>query len=208
VIRSDALDQLLSGYLARPVRLGWEGALADSLTGTFRQASISFEGVATAWLPLERVVLAAEEARIVPGMPARLGVKGPSIEVVVGQRDVERWMKRFELPFSLHLERRGLLVKSSIAGFPLGEVETKIEVVRGWFVLRPRRAALLGVPQYVSSLFRTYLPVPPISDQTRLVDIGHESGRLRLRFSVDDFDEEITPGLFERLRSRVLPFAR
>jgi hypothetical protein len=205
-MRSDAIDQLVGSYLKRPVEVAWEGSLAEAFQGRFQGAPISHEGVATAWLPLERVSMLAREARIVPGIPGRLEVDGPAMEIVLAQADIDAWMKRFELPFSLHLEEEGLLVKTQIVGFPLGEIETQLEIVRGWFVLRPRRAALLGVPQYIPSLLRSYLPVPPISERTRLDGIEHEAGRLRLRFAVDDFEEDLSPGLLERLRSRVLPF--
>lgn len=205
---SEAIDQMVGSLLKRPVEVRWDGSLADALRGHFRGARISFDGVLTAWLPLERVSLSAREAQIVVGAPGRLEVREPCVEVVVSQAGLDRWMERFELPFSLHLEERGLLTKAAVAGFPVGEFQTQLEIVRGWFVLRPRRAALLGVPQYVSSLFRSYLPVPPISDQTKLAGIEHEAGRLRLRFAVEDFEEELTPGLADRLRSRVLPFAR
>jgi hypothetical protein len=204
--RSDAIDQLVGAYFKRPVEVHWDGSLADTFQGRFQEASISLAGVATAWLPIERLSLSAREARIVAGLPGRLEVSGPCLEVVVSQADIDPWMQSFELPFSLHLEEQGLLMKAEIAGFQLGEIQTQLEIVRGWFVLRPRRAALLGVPAYVSSLFRTYLPVPPITDQTKLAGIEHEAGRLRLRFAVDDFEEELTPGLLERLRKRVLPF--
>jgi hypothetical protein len=134
-------------------------------------------------------------------------VRGPSLEVVVSQIDIDPWMERFQLPFRLLLEERGLLMKAEFAGLALGEIQTQLEIVNGWFVLRPRRAALLGVPQWVS-LFRSYLPVPPLSDQAKLDRIEHEAGRLRLRFAVEDFDEELTPGLLDRLRARVVPWAR
>jgi hypothetical protein len=40
----------------------------------------------------------------------------------------------------------------------VAELEARLEVVSGWFVLQPKRASILGVPNYVASLFRTYLP--------------------------------------------------
>ena len=75
----------------------------------------------------------------------------------------------------------------------------------GWFALQPRRASLLGVPNYVAWLFRAYLPLPPLAEGARLGEIGHEEGRIRLRFEVDSFEEELTPGLLGRLRGRILP---
>jgi hypothetical protein len=57
----------------------------------------------------------------------------------------------------------------------------------------------------VSSLFRTYLPIPPLSKESQLSRIEHASGLLRLGFTIGDFDEEISPGLLGRLQKRFFP---
>ncbi len=203
--RSDAIDQIVSSFLKRPVEVSWAGGLAEPLQGSFSEAEVAFTGVATAWLPLERVALRARKARITPGVPALLDVEGPEIEVTIGQADVDAWLARFDLPFKLQLAPEGLRVRSEVAGFPISDFETRLDVVRGWFVLRPTRAAFLGMPQYVSSFFRTYLPVPPLSETTRLASVDHAPGEFLLRFALDDFSEEITPGLLDRLTARVRP---
>ncbi len=185
----------------------WNGSGTDALKGHFRQPSVRLGGVTTAWMPLDEVSFSAKEARLVPGVPGRIEVRGPALEVVVAQADLDPWQERFDLPFRLRLGERGLVTRAGIAGVRLGEIETRLEIVRGWFVLRPRRAALLGVPQWVS-LFRSYLPVPPLSSQARLDAIEHEKGRLRLRIAVEDFDEELSPGIVDRLRERLVPFGR
>ena len=204
-VRSDILDQLVGTYLKQPVKASWEGGAADLLRGSFDDARLELGGLATAWLPLEGVVLSARRALLKPGVPARIRIEEPSLLVSVGQRDVTTWMERFQLPFELHLTERGLLARAKIAGFPLGEIEARLEVVGGWFVLQPQRASLLGVPNYAAWLFRTYLPLPPLAAGSKLEEIGHEEGRIRLRFEIDTFEEELTPGLLGRLRRRVLP---
>jgi hypothetical protein len=207
-VHSDAIDQLIGSYLKQPVRVGWEGGTADTLRGSFDSPSIEFAGLATAWLPLERVVVKAAHASLVPGVPARLEVEGSEVEITLGQAELDKWLSRFELPFRLALGAKGMTLHTEIAGFPIGELEARLEVVGGWFVLSPRRASILGVPGYVSSLFRTYLPVPPLSRDTRLIDVGHRQGELRLSFEVGDLVEDITPGLVARLQRRLLPFGR
>ncbi len=206
-MRSDRIDQLLTRYVKQPVKLSWSGSLTDALLGSFEGARLELAGVATAWLPLQRVVLEAERVKLTPGLPARLRVEVPRVELSVGQLDVDLWLSRFDLPFRLELAEKGLVVHTEIAGFPVGEFETSLDVVRGWFVLRPRRASFLGVPGYVSSLFRTYLPLPPLPEQTRLVAIGHEPEGINLTLEIDDIDEAVTPGLLDRLRRQILPFA-
>lgn len=204
-MRSDVLDQLVSRYLEQPVKASWEGSAADMLRGSFEDARLEFGGIATAWMPLEGVVLAARRAELVPGVPATIRIEEPSLLLSVGQADVTRWVERFQLPFELHLTEQGLLARAKVAGLQIGEVEARVGVVGGWFVLQPQRASLLGVPNYVAWLFRTYLPLPPLAEGANLEEIGHEEGRLRLRFEIDSFDEELTPGLVGRLRSRLLP---
>jgi hypothetical protein len=204
-VRSDVLDQLVSRYLEQPVKASWEGTATDLLRGSLDDARLELGGVATAWMPLEGVVLSARRAELQPGVPAIIRVEDPSLLVSVGQRDVSKWVERFQLPFELHLTERGLLAKAKVAGLQIGEVEARVEVVGGWFVLQPRRASLLGVPNYAAWLFRTYLPLPPMAEGARLQEIGHEEGQLRLRFQVESFEEDLTPGLLGRLRRRLLP---
>lgn len=204
-MRSDVLDQLFSTYLRQPVKASWEGSPSDLLRGSFEEARIELGGIATAWLPLEGVVLSASHVAFEPGMPARIRVEEPRITAVVGQRDVERWLGRTQLPFALNLTERGIVARAQVAGLNVGEIEARLEVLRGWFILQPRRASLLGIPNYAAWLFRTYLPLPPLADGAKLEEIGHEPNRLRLAFEVDGFDEELTPGLIGRLRARVLP---
>jgi hypothetical protein len=61
------------------------------------------------------------------------------------------------------------------------------------------------VPNYVASLFRTYLPLPPLAGNTELESIQHQTNLLRLTFALEDFNEQITPGLLVRLQKRLLP---
>jgi hypothetical protein len=206
-VRSDAIDQWLSSYLEMPVKLAFEGSMGDALRGTFEGVSLEVAGVATAWLPLERIGLHAARASLTPGLPAVLSVEEPVVSLTVGQRDLDRWQGRFQLPFKLQLGEKGLIVNTEVAGIALSEFETKLEVVNGWFVLRPRSVSILGVPSQIARWFRAYLPLPPVSPEARLTGIDHAAGRITLHFSVSDFEEEITPGMLNRLRKRLLPWA-
>jgi hypothetical protein len=205
-VRSDAIDQWLSSYLELPVRLSYEGGIGDALRGTFEGVSLEVGGVATAWLPLERITLRAARSVLTPGLPAVLSVVEPEVSITVGQRDLDRWQRRFQLPFRLSLGEKGLIVNTEVAGFALSEFETSLEVVNGWFVLRPRRAAILGVPSQFANWLRAYLPLPPVSPEAHLSSIDHAAGYLTLHFSVSDFEEEVTPGMLQRLRRRLLPW--
>lgn len=204
-MRADVVDQLFSTYLKQPVRASWEGGASDLLRGTIEDARIEFGGIATAWLPLEGVILSARQVDFQPGMPAGIRVEQPRLTAIVGQRDVDTWLNGTQLPFNLKLAEKGIVARAEVAGLSVGEIEARLEVAGGWFILQPRRASLLGVPNYVAWLFRTYLPLPPLAQGAKLEEIGHEPGRLRLLFEVDDFEEDLTPGLLGRLQARVLP---
>jgi hypothetical protein len=205
-VRSDAIDQWLSSYLELPVKLSFDGSVGDALRGSFDGVSLEVAGVATAWLPLERIALHADRATITPGLPAKLAVETPVVSITVGQRDLDRWQGRFQLPFRLALGEKGLIVHTEVAGVPLSEFETSLEIVNGWFVLRPRRAAILGIPSTLATWLRAYLPLPPISPDARLSAIDHAPGTLTLHFSISDFEESVTPGMLPRLRKRLLPW--
>ena len=206
--RSDVIDQLVGSYLKLPVQIHWAQTRGLPFPDTFVDASLEFAGIATSWLRLEQVMWKAQELRFAPGFPAKIYVQGPSMEMVVGQAEVDRWREQFSLPFRLELADTGLIVHTELAGLPLGEFEMGLEVSGGWFVLEPKRATVLGVPGYVSSLFRTYLPLPPISKEIRLAGIEHETGLLRIKIGIDDFDEDVSPGLLSRLQNRFYPLSR
>lgn len=203
--RSELVDELLSTYLKLPVTMSWERASGLPFPDTFDNARVTFQGIATSWLEIEQIVCTAGKATLVHGLPARLKLEAPGIEIAIGQAALDRWMRRFQLPYRLELGGDALVVHTEIAGFPVAEFETAIEVVGGWFVLKPVRASVLGLPGYVSSMFRSYLPVPPLSSESRLTGVGHAPGTLKLNFSLNDFEEEITPGLLMRLRRRFFP---
>lgn len=205
--RSDLLDELLGSYLKIPVTLYWEKASGLPFPDRFEGARAEFQGIATAWLNLEQIVCQAQNVRFIHGLPARLALEQPSVELALGQAEVDRWLKRFELPYRLELGADGLVIHAEIAGFPVAKFETRIDVVGGWFVLKPKSASIFGMPSYVSSIFRSYLPIPPLSSESRLEDIVHAEGSIRLKFALDDFEEEVSPGLLTRLRKRFFPIA-
>jgi hypothetical protein len=171
----------------------------------FEEARLEFAGLATAWMDLKQVIWRADHVRFLPGMPAGVQVTGPRVEIAVGKDELARWLKRFELPYRIELTDDAIVVHTELAGLPVAELEAKLEVSGGWFVLQPRRATILGMPNYVASLFRTYLPLPPLAGNTQLETIRHEPDVLRLTFLLEDFEERITPGLLPRLQKRLLP---
>ncbi|HAR32387.1 MAG TPA: hypothetical protein DCR65_12735 [Gammaproteobacteria bacterium] len=199
------IDQLVSSYLERPVELTWARASGLPFPDQFDEARMTFRGFATAWLDLDDVVWRAEHVRFTPGLPARIALGKPRLEITVGQKAVDRWLARFELPFRLELGEDALVVHTEVAGLPLARLEARLGVDNGWFILKPQRASFLGVPNYIATLFRTYLPLPPLAGNTRLESVRHRRGQFTLCFALEDFEETITPGLLTRLTTRLVP---
>ena len=207
-MRSDAIDQLLSTYLKLPAKVSWKGALADSARGIFVDGRLELTGVALLALPFDRIVLEAEQFQFIPGIPARISATAPRVAVSIDQRQIDRWLKQSRAPFDLKLTASAIEFRMDIAGFAFSRAQTELQVRRGWFVLLPKHAELMGFRSRLASLFRTYLPLPRLAPQTRLTGVKHAAGELQLEMSLDDFEEEISPGLVDRMQQRFLPFAR
>ncbi|HKK52339.1 MAG TPA: hypothetical protein VKA74_12160 [Myxococcota bacterium] len=206
-MRSDAIDQLLTTYLRHPARVSWEGAFGDSVRGIFEGARLELAGLAVLALPFESMVLEADRFRFSPGLPARFDVMGPRIEISIDQRRVDRWLARARAPFALQLTDRAIEFRMDLAGFPVSRAETELVIDRGWFSLRPRSAEFLGLQNRFASLFRAALPLPRLTRETRLTGIRHAPGELSFQLTLEDFEEEITPGLIQRMQGRFIPFA-
>jgi hypothetical protein len=202
---SSVIDQMVSSYFELPVHIDWAHATGLPFPDRFEQPELQFSGLATAWMDLQEVIWRADHVHFVPGMPASVKVRGPRVEVAIGKDDLTRWLKRFELPYRVELTEDAIVLHTEFGGFPVAELEARLEVVGGWFLLQPKRASILGVPNYVASLFRTYLPMPPLAGNTRLESIRHQPDVLRLTFGLEDFEEQVTPGLLGRLQKRLLP---
>lgn len=207
-MRSDAIDNLLTGFFEMPAKVSWDGALGDSIRGVFEGVQLELAGIAVLALPFERMVVRAERFQFTPGLPARIAAVGPRIELSIEQRQLDRWLARARVPFDLRLTETAIEFQVELAGWPLTKTETELRIQRGWFILQPKRAEFLGMRARLVSLFRTYVPIPRLAPQTRLTGIEHAQGILRLELSLDDFDEEVTIGLLDRLQKRFLPFAR
>lgn len=206
-MRSDAIDQILSTYLEMPARVSWRGALAESAMGKFEGARLELAGVAVLALPFERLVLEADRFQFTPGLPAKIRAQGPRMILSIDQRQLDRWIDQSGAPIAMALTDRAVEVTSELAGFEVGRFEAEFAIQRGWFVLKPRHAALLGVRNRLAGLFRTYLPLPRLAPETRLTGVEHADGAIRLELTLDDFEDVITPGLVERMQSRFIPFA-
>lgn len=207
-MRSDAIDQVISTYLEMPAKVSWQGAVGDSVRGVFEGGRLELAGVAMLALPFDRLVLEAERFQFMPGIPAKFQANSPRIELALDQKQVDRWLTRAGAPFKLKLVEGGIDFRLDVGGFPVSRTRTELAIEDGWFYLRPQRAEFLGLENRLATLFRAFFPIPRLAPQTRLTGILHERGALRIVLTLDDFTEEITPGLVERMQDRFLPFAK
>jgi hypothetical protein len=207
-LRSDAIDQLLSAYLKQPAKVSWSGALGDSVRGIFEGARLELAGVSVMALPFDRLVLESDRFQITPGIPATIEVVRPRVEVSIDQRQLDLWLRRARAPFALGLADDGIEFRMDLRGFEISRVLTSLEITRGWVVLKPQRAEFLGLTNRLASLFNTYLPIPRLAPQTRVTAIRHAEGAIRVELTLDDFEDDITPGLVDRMWSRFVPFSR
>lgn len=159
-------------------------------------------------LPCQRLVLESERFQFSPGLPARIQAIGPRVELTIEQSQIDRWLRRARAPFTLALREHGIEFALDVAGFPITRAAAALEIDRGWFVLRPKQASLFGLQNHLAALFRTYFPMPRLAPETRLSGIRHRPGALVLSLSLGDFEEDLTPGIVERLQRRFLPMPR
>lgn len=207
-MRSDAIDDLLSRYFELPAKVSWNGAIGDSVRGIFEGGRLELSGVAVFALPFDRLIFEADRFQFTPGIPARISAMGSRIEVSIDQKQIDRWLARARAPISLRLIEGAVELEMKVGDRPIGRTQTELRVENGWFILRPKHAEFLGWQNRLAWLFRTYIPLPRLAPQTRLVGIRHVEGAIRLQLGLADFEEEITPGLVDRIRDRFLPFAR
>jgi hypothetical protein len=206
-MRSDAIDQLLSSYFKLPARVSWKGAIGDSVRGIFEGGRLELTGVAVLALPFERMIFEADRFQFVPGLPARIEATGARVEVSVDQKQVDRWLRRARTPFQLQLTAEAIEFRIDLAGFPVSRAQTELAIQGGWLTLRSKRAEFLGLQSRLASLFRAYLPIPRLTPGTRITGIRHAPGELSFQLTLEDFQEEITPGFIQRMQARFVPFA-
>ena len=207
-MHSDAIDELISTYLAMPARVSWKGALGDSVRGTFVGGRLELAGLAVLALPCQRLVFESERFQFTPGLPARIQAVGTRVEMTIEQAQIDRWLARAKAPFRLALHENGIELALDVAGYPVTRARAELCIDRGWFVLRPRRASFFGLENRLVALFRAFFPMPRLAPETRLSAIRHEQGALVLEFRLEDFEEELRSGLARRLQQRFLPLPR
>jgi hypothetical protein len=172
--------------------------------GRVRLLTVGVIDVRMAGLRLDRVVVRVENARLRPGLIPRLQGGPVTVKATVSQDGVDRWIRSSGLPLRLELTEDGILSSTGIGALRVGHVLTELEVAGSWLRLRPRKVAARDVPGPLRQVLVGNLPLPALPSGARLVDVSHGPGALFAHVSLEDVDEALTPGLRDRVRSRLI----
>lgn len=202
------LDGTLSRVARRPVKVRAKVSPVAAMLGSIDVIVFELGDLEMAGLEVERIVVHVENVRIQPGFPPRLRTGEIGFKATVAQEAVDRWTHRTHLPVRMLLTDEGIIVKTSVRGFSIGEVATQVAVTGHFLTLRPKRASIVGVPTPVVSMLRGFLPLPPLPRGARLSKVDHEEGKVTAWFELDDIDQPLTPAIARRLRPSLLPRLR
>lgn len=194
------LDIVSEAALGRPLRPQLKVTPAGLLRGEVDLVQLELPAYAVAGLVVDRFVIRAERLRVQPGLPPVLVASPVGLQVVVTQANVDRWTKDLRLPLRLRLTEEGVVTTTGLGGIRMSELVTMPEIVGGLLQLRPLRASLLGVPAPLVRFLRGYLPLPPLPRHATLDAVEPGDGELTLRFSIERFEQPLTPDVTDRLR--------
>jgi hypothetical protein len=202
------LDGTLSRVARRPVKVRAKVSPVAAMLGSIDVVVFELGELELAGLEVERIVVHVENVRIQPGFPPRLRTGEIGFKATVAQEAIDRWTQRTHLPVRMLLTEEGILVKTSVRGFSIGEVATEVAVTGHFLTLRPMRASIVGLPAPVVGVLRGFLPLPPLPRGARLTKVDHEDGTVTAWFALDDIDQPLTPAIARRLRPSLLPRLR
>jgi hypothetical protein len=194
------LDAVSEAALGRPLRPQIRVTPAGLLRGEIDLLKIELPAYAVAGLVVDRFIIRAERVRVQPGLPPVLVAEPVGLQAVVSQENVDRWTRELRLPLRLRLTEDGVVTTTGLGGIRMSEVVTEPAVVGGFLQLRPTKASLLGVPAPLVRFLRGYLPLPPLPRSARLDEVRPGDGELTLSFTIDRFEQALTPDVTDRLR--------
>lgn len=198
------MDAVASRLLGQPVQLDWEGLRFESLRPGLSNGRADLGARSLGRLDVDAVRLESDRVVFSAGLPPRVAVRGLRVRVSIDQSRVDDWTRRGSVPFEVRLTAAGLIVRTELGPIPASEFHAEVGIRGGWCVIRPQRAALLGMPSTPVVRFPIRLPLPAISGNVELRAVEHAPSRLHLHFDVCDFEEPLGRGLGERLRTRLL----
>lgn len=198
------VDRVATRVAGQPTHLRWSASPGEALRGEVAVLTVGVTDVTMAGLRLDRVVVRIEQARIRPAWIPRLQGGPVTVKATVSQDGVDRWIRSSNLPVRLELTDEGILSSTGIGSLRVGHVLTELEVAGAWLRLRPLQVAARDIPNALRSLLVGNLPLPALPSGTRLIGVDHAEGALGVRVALDDLDEPITPGLPDRVRSRLI----
>jgi hypothetical protein len=200
-----AIDTSMSRLAGRPVSVRFEAPLGELRRGRLRAVDAELTEAEFGGLVVDHMLIRITEIDLAPGLPPSIHVPRVRVAATVSQRWVDRWLIRERLPIRVRLAEQGLATSFSLDTLGLGEIETELVVAGRWLQLRPRRAGLVQLPEFVRGVFSGYLPLPKLPAGVHLDTLQHETGELTAHFELPGFEESLTSGLTDRIRNAVFP---
>ena len=193
------VDSASSRVLDHPIRPRVKATPRGMLRGELDVVKIEIPAVLASGLVLDRIVVRAEHVRVVPGFPPRFRAGPVGLRAFVSQRYVDQWTKATHLPIRVQLTAEGVVLTTGLRGIKMTETLAELEVVGRFLRLAPQRMTIVGLPTPMIRFFRGYLPLPPLPNGARIVDVQPGEGQLAVTFQIEEIDEALTPDLARRL---------
>jgi hypothetical protein len=195
------VDDAASRIIDHPIRPRVRVSPPGLLRGELDLLQVEVPAVLAAGLVLDRIVVRAEQLRIVPGLPPRVQAAPVSLRAYVSQANVDRWTRTAHLPIRLALTEEGVLVTTGLRGIRMSETLADLEVSGVFLRLAPKRMTIAGLPAPLVRFVRGYLPLPPLPKGARITQVRPGDGQLAVTFALEALDEPLTPDIARRLRS-------
>lgn len=202
-----ALDTSMSRLAGRPVSVRFEVPLDELRRGRLHAVDAELTEAEFGGLIVDHLLIRVTDVNLMAGLPPTISVPRVRVAATVSQRWVDRWLLRERLPIRVRLAQQGLATSFSLDTLGLGEIETELVVSGRWLQLRPRRAGLVQLPEFVRGVFSGYLPLPKLPAGVHLDTLQHEPGELTAHFELPGFEESLTAGLAARIRKAIFASA-
>ena len=112
------VDDTASRIIDHPIRPRLKVTAQGLLRGELDVVKVEVPAVLAAGLVLDRVVIRAEQVRVVPGLPPRLQAGPVGLRAYVSQDNVDRWTRTARLPMRLALTEEGVQLTTGLRGHP------------------------------------------------------------------------------------------
>ena len=198
------IDGSLSNLAGRPLKVRAKASASSAARGRIDVLLLELGDVQADKLRIQRLLVRAEDAHVVPGLRPRLRATNVGLKVTVLQDAVDSWTKASRIPARLRLTDDAVVATTEFLGRVVTEVEVEIGVDNSVLVLRPVRAAFLQ--RRAPLPWSLPWPVPlRLPRKTSLEGMEHHPGTLTLYLRLPDVDQSLTTTVASELVRRLGP---